>query len=140
MARAGRLAGAIIVETEGNYFLVGNTKMPCDWTTAGFVSPGQLDTVKNPFVRLTPTRPIDFASFPSPHILVTTEGEACAATLAQRFLIERNGSVSDRLWRLVVQPEGEDAPLPLPQVEARWLTEMPEPIWNIVRETVLRCL
>ena len=34
MARVGRLAGAILVESEKNYFLVGDLKQPCDFAAA----------------------------------------------------------------------------------------------------------
>ena len=67
--------------------------------------------------------------------------EELARRLAQRFLVERNGSVSDRLWRTVMReaPEG-DGPPPDAVVDGRWLAETPAHVWQIVRETVLRCL
>lgn len=40
MALVGRLAGAILAETEGQFFLVGNPKVPCDFTAVGFDPPG----------------------------------------------------------------------------------------------------
>ena len=46
MARVGRLAGAILAESHGHYFLVGNTKAPCDWRKAGFEPPADIDAVK----------------------------------------------------------------------------------------------
>jgi hypothetical protein len=68
------------------------------------------------------------------------EGEALAATLGDRLLIERNRSVSERLWRLLFDPSADDDPPANGIVHARWLTEMPAEIWSIVRDTVLRCL
>jgi len=144
MARVGRLAGAIVAETEGGYFLVGDTKRPCDWRAAGFEPPGELDARARPYVALV--RAADSAAplaVPGggPWLEIAVEGEELARRLAARFLIERNGSVSDRLWRLVLRgdPDADD-PARDAVVDARWLAEMPAPIWDIVRAQVLRCL
>ena len=139
MARVGRLAGAILAETNGEWFLVGDTKMPCDWEKAGFEKPIEIDAKKRPFVRLSRA---GAPSIAAPILLIEVEGEELARRLADRFLIARNGSVSDRLWRLVVNPgdalDEDDAP---PEtVDARWLGEIPLPVWNVVRDTVLRCV
>jgi hypothetical protein len=48
-------------------------------------------------------------------------------------VIERNGSVSERLWRLVLG----DAPAEV--VDLRWLGQMPLQVWQVVRDTVLKC-
>jgi hypothetical protein len=138
MARVGRLAGAILVETGGAYFLVGNTKRPCDWGAAGFEAPGEIDALARPYVRLGRAGPLNVGG---PWIDVAVEGEVAAAMLAGRFLIERNGSVSDRLWRLVTGAgaDGPDVP-PEAVIDARWLAEVPAPIWGIVRDAVLRCM
>ena len=138
MARVGRLAGAVLAESDGEYFLVGSTKVPCDWAAAGFERPVEIDPAKRPFVRLSR---IGAVALESPHLVVALEGEELARTLAQRFVIERNGSVSDRLWRLVLQRGAVDAEQePEGAIDARWLAEIPAPIWQIVRDTVLRCL
>ncbi|WP_437860041.1 hypothetical protein [Sorangium sp. So ce363] len=56
-------------------------------------------------------------------------------------MIDRSGSVSERLWRRVYSP---DAPLDgagsRVERDARWLAGIPEPIWQLVRDNVLRCL
>jgi hypothetical protein len=137
MARVGRLAGAILVETDGAFFLVGNTKRPCEWAAVGFEPPGELDAVARPYVRLGHSGPVNVGG---PWLEMEIEGEDVAALLAARFLIERNGSLSDRLWRLVTGAGGE-GPEPAPDavIDARWLGEMPASVWQIVRETVLRC-
>jgi hypothetical protein len=138
MARVGRLAGAILAESRGQYCLVGNTKRPCDWDAAGFEPPAPLEPAREPFVWLTSRGVVDLGS---PVLTLPLEGEALALALSQRFVIERNGSVSERLWRLVVDgghPEpGEEAQ---GEVDARWLAEIPAPLWQIVRDAVLRCL
>ena len=59
MTRAGRLAGAIVVETtmgnEPAWFLVGDTKVPCDFPSAGFARPADRDVKAQRWVRLSPS-------------------------------------------------------------------------------------
>ncbi len=139
MARVGRLAGALLVETSGDYFLVGNTKQPCDWNGAGFEKPS-VDPSAAPFVKLAPLRAIDLGA---PQLAIALEGEPLVHALVQRFLVERNGSVSERLWRLVVHrgaTDDEEIDDPPAVVDADWLAEIPAPFWKIVRDTVLRCI
>jgi len=137
MARVGRLAGAILAESAGEFFLVGDTKEPCDFNAAGFEPPGEIDALKLRYIRLVPRRAVELAA---PYLTLELEGEALAAMLAERLLIERNASVSERLWRLLIDPEGLDEPPEGEAVDARWLAGIPAPIWSIVRDTVLRCL
>jgi hypothetical protein len=140
VGRAARLAGAILVETSADFFLVGNTKRPCDWASAGFERPPEIDALASPYRRLNRSGPL---VVPGPWLDLSpaVEGEALARVVAARFLIERNGSVSDRLWRLVVRadPEGDDPPRDA-VIDGRWLLEMPAAVWTIVREKVLTCL
>jgi hypothetical protein len=125
MSRVGRLAGAIIAETQGVVYLVGNPKVPCDFAAAGFETPPAIDARARPFIRLSPCRVIEL---PPPLLALDVEGEALPQLLAGVFLIERTGSISERLWRLVID-----------QGDPRWLGEIPPSIWQIVRDTVLRC-
>ena len=146
MARVGRLAGAILLNTAGEHFLIGNTKCPCDWASAGFEAPGELNPLQTPFVRL---RSIGAVVGSGPWMHIDREGEELAALLANCFLIERNGSVSDRLWRLVLRAghpsndaldDDDDLLSADAEIDANWLATMPPHIWRIVRESVLRCL
>jgi hypothetical protein len=137
MARVGRLAGAILAETGGEFFLVGNTKEPCDFEAAGFESPGEIDALERRYIRLAPRRAVELAT---PYLRLELEGEELAALLAERLLIARNASVSDRLWQLLMDPSGQEEVPEDDAVDARWLSEIPAPIWGIVRDTVLRCL
>jgi hypothetical protein len=137
MARVGRLAGALLAETEGAYYLVGNTKAPCDFAAHGFAPPGEIDALTRPFVRLTARAEITLAG---PWLELPVEGEALARLLAERLLIARNGSVSERLVRLILgADEASDPPPAEGATSARWLAEIPTPVWAIVRDTVLRC-
>ena len=136
MARVGRLAGALLAETEGRYFLVGNTKEPCDFRALGVEPPAEIDAQKRPFLPL-----LAGASIPlgATSLAIELEGEALAERLAACFVIRRTGSVSERLWRLVTgTDEGDDEP-PTGVIDARWLGEMPIAVWRVVQDTVLRC-
>ncbi len=136
MARVGRLAGAILAETGGVFYLVGYPKVPCDFPANGFEPPPEIDALARPFIRLSPVRAIELAP---PVLALEVEGEALPRLLADALVIERTGSVSERLWRLVIgQTEDDDGPSS-DVVSARWLGEVPPVIWKVVRDTVLRC-
>lgn len=130
MARVGRLAGALLAESQGAFFLVGDLKEPCDFRASGFEPPAQLPGRDLPFARLQPLRAVALAA---PRLLLDVEGEALALLLFQRLVIARNGSVSNRLWRLVT------GAAPGEEVDARWFGGMPAEVWDIVRDDVLRC-
>ena len=119
MVGVGRYKGAIVVEAGGAQWLVGNPKEPCVEVP---------DTLEAPFVRALGTAVTVTPGF----IIEDGDGEALALELAAKLVIARNGSVSERLWRLV-RGEGDEAP------RLQWLIELPRPIWDIVRDTVLRC-
>jgi hypothetical protein len=136
MARIGRLAGALLVETRDEWWLVGNTKEPCDWAKQGFEAPAEVDAAKRPYLRL---QRAGKPTIGEPHLVVEEEGELLAREVARRLLVERNGSVSERLWRLVLGVE-EPNEAQRGGIASRWLIEAPDPIWRIVRDSVLRCL
>jgi hypothetical protein len=139
MARVGRLAGALVVETvssgEVAWFLVGDTKVPCDWCAAGFVKPTERDVKRERFVRLAVEGTPALAGTT---LAVGLEGEEAARSIAERLTIDRTGSVSERLWRLVVGEDEAEAPSGR-AIPAAWLCEMPKPIWDVVRDAVLKC-
>jgi hypothetical protein len=135
MARAARIAGAILAQTRDALYLVGHPKVPCDWAAHGIDSPGEVDARERPFVRLR-ARAVELRP---PMLELDVEGEALPQLLARCFLIERTGSISERLWRLTIG-ESDEHDRPVPEIiDARWLGQMPEPIWAVVREAVLRC-
>jgi hypothetical protein len=133
MARVGRLAGAVLAETEGRYFLVGDLKEPCEFTQAGFEAPAELEAGAAAYRTLTAIRPITLAP---PVLTLALEGEALATRLTDFLVIKRNGSVSERLWRLVTEPELNEGRA---EIDARWLGELPPAIWQIVQDRVLKC-
>lgn len=136
MAEVGRLAGAILARSGNSYYLVGNTKEPCDWAAAGFEPPAEIDALARPFLRLSAMRAVRIAT---PKLELALEGEALVQRMAAAFVIERTGSISERLWRLVIGDSDEQECPSDAVIAADWLAQMPSPIWAIVRDTVLRC-
>lgn len=136
MATVARIAGALLAETHGRYYLVGNTKEPCDWQAAGFVAPGRIDALETPFQPLTPLGEVRLAGV---RLHLEVEGEGLPRLLAERLVIKRNGSVSERLWNLIVGA-GPDGQPPEAARDVRWLGELPPQVWAVVQDTVLRCL
>jgi hypothetical protein len=105
VARIGRWMGAIVVEADGRQLMVGNPKEPCE-----FQPPVPLGSV----------------------VEVRDDGDldALARLVHARLVIQRNDSVSERLWRIVTH-DGATA--------AQWLVDVPAHVWDIVRDSVLRC-
>lgn len=139
-ARVTRLAGALLLESSGLYFLIGNTKEPCDWTEAGFETPKTIDAVSQPFIPLVPRGEVQVDGLSLLIEASAQEGERLAQILATRFLIRRNGSVSERLWRIVTGKNEELGTQPAQETEAGWLIAMPDRIWNMIRDAALKCL
>jgi hypothetical protein len=136
MARVGRLAGALLAETNGHYFLVGNPKEPCDFRALGIEPPAEIDALKRPVLALVARASIPLGPT---SLTLELEGEELAERLSACFVIRRTGSVSERLWRLVTgAAEGDDEPA-AGVIDARWLGEMPLAVWRVVQDTVLRC-
>lgn len=133
MAKAGRLAGAILAQTGDDFYLVGNLKEPCDFAAAGFADPGEIDPLARPFIKLETTGSPEIAT---PYFEMNLEGEDLARALARTLVIKRNGSVSERLLNLIWDAEENDGK---DIVDATWLGTMPAEIWDMVRDEVLRC-
>lgn len=136
MARVARLAGALLLQTGDDYFLIGQTKEPCAFGQHGFAAPTEIAPALDSYCRLTPIGPIRLTL---PQLLLDLDGEAAARLLAQRLLIQRNASVSERLWSLLTQADDPLEPNTREVIPSQWLAAIPGPIWEIVRETVLRC-
>ena len=133
-ATVTRLAGAILLQTQGEYFLVGDLKEPCDFVQHGFErpAPGAADQ-KQPYIRLKAVSKVN--SDEEVTLIMEGQGEALAQLLFKRFVILRNHSVSERLWRVAAGAADAQG-----RVDARWLEQMPDDVWEIVRENILKCL
>ena len=127
MTRIGRLAGSLLVETSGAWYLVGHLKQPCDFEAAGFAPPTDIETRAPSGIRLETIAPVTMAQ---PWLDVTVEGDAVVPLCARRLLVERTGLVSERLWRLITESSDDGT---------RWFGDIPDAVWDIVRDGVLRC-
>ena len=138
MSTVLRIAGALLVACEDDYRLVGETKRPIDWSAAGFEAPEfspVAGSEKQDWVQLRRIADRPFEA-EGPRLEVAASGDALCADLKRCFVIHRNGSVSERLWDLVLDGSEADAS---GAHEAGWLLAMPESVWEIVRDSVLRC-
>jgi hypothetical protein len=133
MAQVGRLVGAILAVTGDDIYLVGDCKEPCDFHRYGLEMPPDRDVLAQPYIRLERR---DAFELEGPQLSIQLEGEALPQLLVDSFLIFRNGSVSERIWRLCLQysPEPVNG-----VIDADWLRHVPRGIWEIVRNSVLRC-
>jgi hypothetical protein len=130
----GRIAGGMIAETGGEYFLIGELKEPYDFSRIGFQEPQvSEETRRIPYQKLQATGPVSLEV--EEYLQMETQGEALAKLLHKRFVIPRNNSVSNRLWNAVTGKKDAQG-----RVDARWLEQMPDEIWDIVRDSLLRCL
>jgi hypothetical protein len=137
--RISRLAGAILMESAGQFFLLGNTKEPCDWLRAGFEQPSEADDIQGSFI---PLKTLSFVRNDSPCLSLSASErspEELAQMLAKRFLISRNGSVSERLWRVVIGEVDSGNAVLTRDIDVNWLADVPDYVWNIVRDAVLKC-
>ena len=136
MARVGRLAGSLLVEHGDAWFLLGHLKQPLDFAKAGFQKPADLEARAPRGVLLEVTGSPSLG----PH-LVVDDRDDLVEVLVDRLIVERTGTVSERLWRLVTvrDPADPTSPPKAEVIDARWLTTLPDAIWQIVRDSVLRC-
>ena len=132
-AYAGRLAGAIVATDGARWFLVGETKEPCDWKAAGFEPPpAGRDAARAAWVELKANG--GSPALAGTRLALDLEGEPLARRLAEWFVIERNGSVSERIWNLATDGREGEA------VDGRWLAGAPDSVRRVVRDAVLKCL
>lgn len=135
MAIISRLGGAILAKTEDLYYLVGDLKEPIDFAKHGFTRPAEREVKEIPFVVLEVSGPVQE---PKAVLMMDLEGLPLAKKLASSFMIRRNGSISERLWTLV-EESSADAKDGTRIKDANWLAATPDDIWDIVRDSVLRC-
>ncbi|MDA7980259.1 MAG: hypothetical protein MPJ50_15955 [Pirellulales bacterium] len=134
MAKVGRFYGALLAKSNGDFFIVGDLKTPADYEAMGFANPGELRPLENRFVKLTVAA--GNPEIPPPLFECDVEGEVLAEKLFHRLVIKRNGSVSNRLWNLIFEADENDGK---DVIDANWLLAMPDEIWEIVQDQVLRC-
>ncbi|GIX43487.1 MAG: hypothetical protein KatS3mg129_3220 [Leptospiraceae bacterium] len=128
-----RLAGAILLKHNHTFYLIGNLKEPCNFNEYGFKDT-EVDPLKNPYITLNIIDETKISLFKEPTFIIETNLsiEEVAKQLANKLLIKRNGSVSERLWNLIKDNQKNQ--------NITWLIEIPNEIWEIVRENVLKCV
>lgn len=132
MTKMGRFHGAILVETLGEYFLVGDLKEPADFAAAGFAEPDEISPLENKYIPLHINGKIEIAA---PEFVCGQSGSELLESIFHRLVIKRNGSVSMRLWNLLLDTDKSDSNIP----DISWLFSMPDEIWEIVQDQILRC-
>jgi len=140
MARVGRLAGGLLLQTKlGDlpaWFLVGDTKVPCDWQAAGFAPPApKRDVIRERFIQL---EVCGAPTLTGTTLSIALEGVEAAREIGERLTVARNGSVSERLWTLILGEEEIEVPSGR-TIPCEWLCQTPPAVWNVVREAVLKC-
>jgi precorrin-3B C17-methyltransferase len=133
-----RLAGGIVFRSGKRYFLVGDLKEPCLFEEFGFLPPVREGTADRQWIELQllePLRPVrlDFK------IVLDLDGVAGAQEVYRRFAIYRNSSISERLMGLVLEASPRCRLNDQECIDARWLSGTPTRVWDIIRDTVLKC-
>lgn len=135
MAQVARWHGALVAHTEGRYFLIGNTEGPADFAEGGFEAPAEpVDARKRPYIELKAVAPVPL----EPTVVrVDLEGMALVTLLVERLLVDPTGSVSDRLWNMLIGETGRAPDVP-GELEANWFVQQPKRVWDVVRDKLLR--
>lgn len=137
MIRFGRLAGAILLDYNSDFFLIGHTKEPCDFAQHGFEAIDSDRDQEAKIEKLSRKEGTEL-SWDEDSIIFTVADASCEEVLTKLsdiFLIRRNNMVSERIWGLFA----EELPTDTKQHSGQWMMESPAVIWDIVRDSVLRC-
>lgn len=140
MSYAIRVKGGLICHAHNEMYFIGHPKEPCKFVELGFADPGEITAPKPAWVQLQPasgdTLPT-LSDFTDRALMSDTlSAKELADKMAELFMIERNGSISERLWGLMAEysPRTDAG-----EVDGRWLSDTPVEVWDIVRDQVLRC-
>lgn len=131
--RLGRLGGAVLYETDGEYYLIGNLKQPCNFEDFGFFTPEE--TIGR-CVKLRIGNRELAESFVFPYLI---QGGTSPEDIYEKFSVYRNSSISERLFTLVRDNSDKVIWKGTEYSDLRWIGSMPLPVWNIVRESILKC-
>jgi hypothetical protein len=141
-AVAFRYCGSIVLVGDAQAFVVGYPKIPGSFVEIGWENPAEIEAWTGFFQPLCMAAQgtINVATEPLSRLRFAYDGElaALAEIVVQRLIIARNGSVSERLWNLCLAAKVDRMAQGAPQDDT-WLIAVPERIWQIVREDVLKC-
>ncbi len=131
MGEIGRLAGAVLARSGERWFLVGEPKVPLDLAAHRLREVGRLRHGEHEIVELTrdETGARDPLALP---FTMPLEAEALARRLHDVFVITRNNSVSERLFRFL---DGAQRGSP----DLTWVALAPPEAIALIRDGLLRC-
>lgn len=129
-----RLAGSILIKSKNQFYLLGNLKEPCNLNQYGFEQV-DFDALQIPYLKLNIYDESKTIFFRDPIFILSNSElrdiEAILQNLSDKLLIKRNGSVSERLWNLLKNYQKDK--------NISWIIDIPQEIWDIVRDNVLKC-
>lgn len=133
-----RLCGAIVFRSEGHYFLIGELKEPCVFEEYGFELPQREGTADRHWVELRLKDPcvqskLNFS------VALNFSGPLGANQVYRSFAIYRNSSISERLMNLVLDVSPRFQLKEQEMIDARWLSGLPFSIWQMIRDSILKC-
>ena len=140
MALVSRLGGSLLVKSSSRYFIVGELKRPVDWSAEGYQPPAHLSAGQEDDCQRLPWFEVSGCPAPGHEVCISLGGAHDSHTLCdelhKRLTIRRNGSVSERLWDLVMDHSRSTAE---GHIDGTWLVDTPMAVWDMVRESMLRC-
>ena len=132
MAKLGLLHGSFLLETEGRFFQIGDTKEPADYNNAGFEKP-DFDPMESHYVELKINGSPEINE---PYLQFSDEGEELCEKIYEKLVIKRNASTSVRMWYLFFDAEEYNGQR---VIDLQWLLDIPNEIWEIVQDEVWSC-
>lgn len=139
MSYAIRVKGGLVCHSQDSMFFIGHPKEPCRFEELGFADPGEITAPSPAWVKLSPAGDSlpTLSDFTERALMSDTLApEELADKLAEIFMIQRNGSISERLWGLMAEHSPRTA---TGEIDGRWLSDTPIEVWDIVRDQMLRC-
>ena len=135
MAIITRLAGAYLAQTNHAYYMIGNTKSPCRFEDFGFEPPPRdTEAPDQPILPLLVAKDLSLPA--SESLEIPLEGDELLNRLVAFFMIARNGSMSERLWQLVIENGQRNQ---AGHIDGRWLADIPEEAFAAIQDSVLSC-
>jgi hypothetical protein len=133
MSKLGLIHGAFLLETQGKFFQIGDTKEPANYEKIGFEKPASFDPMESHY---TPLNTIGSPEIKEPYLEFNDEGEELCEKLYNKLVINRNASTSTRMWYLFFDAEEYSGQK---TINVQWLLDIPVEIWEIVQDEVWSC-
>lgn len=135
LAYIGRLGGGILFKIREKFYIVGRLKVPTRFEDYGFADPG--DYGGRYFeLKIIDSALIQKNDFEFGMIL---RNEIHPREIYDKFLIQRNSSVSERILEYVRKESGKFSLNETEYSDISWLGAMPTDVWSLVRGVILKC-